>query len=449
VQPFRAESTERLETIIRSRVLPPIPPETCPEPLRRILIKAMAPEPELRYQSAHAFKRDLIAFRKGEPTQAMTEDLDATRRTTPRARPEDDDTRRTTPVADETRRTVVNPAVQEPPIVWGKKARKPRLTWGELPLRSRQAVAAFVVLFAMWLVYAGVTSFALYRRGAQFEREIAEEKIVNPDEIWNRWTELSDGNSSSLLLRGARKAVDQRLTEAADRVIDNYRNTNSTNENNWKGARDELTRVMQLDPNDSVRGKLRLTEAHIARINGTAHPNTQLLNEAVDKFTEAEHLLPKSPDPELGLGRLYIYGLKDVDKANHAFQEAERRGHPMGNPEKAQLADGYQDRADRLVKDSRNLKGMPQEKEQLKRAKSDYEESLRLYQAVAPYANANKNIMTVEANLQAVENRLQSIDDESNGVPSTKEEDPSKRKGLPPWLQTILRGIWQSREAKQ
>ena len=54
LQPYQAETTERLERMIRSRIPPPPAPDPCPEPLRRILIKAMAPEPELRYQSAPA-----------------------------------------------------------------------------------------------------------------------------------------------------------------------------------------------------------------------------------------------------------------------------------------------------------------------------------------------------------------------------------------------------------
>ena len=52
MQPYHAESTERLERMIRSRIAPPPAPDPCPEPLRRILIKSMAPNPALRYPSA-------------------------------------------------------------------------------------------------------------------------------------------------------------------------------------------------------------------------------------------------------------------------------------------------------------------------------------------------------------------------------------------------------------
>src|SRR5260370_37047549 len=81
LQPYQAESTERLERMIRSRIAPPPAPDPCPEPLRRILIKAMAPDPEARYASAAAFREDLEAFRSGGPVGAGEEDLAATRRT--------------------------------------------------------------------------------------------------------------------------------------------------------------------------------------------------------------------------------------------------------------------------------------------------------------------------------------------------------------------------------
>jgi serine/threonine protein kinase len=52
MQPYQAATTERLEKMVRSRIPPPPAPEPCPEPLRRILVKAMAPDPERRYATA-------------------------------------------------------------------------------------------------------------------------------------------------------------------------------------------------------------------------------------------------------------------------------------------------------------------------------------------------------------------------------------------------------------
>ena len=94
--------------------------------------------------------------------------------------------------------------------------------------------------------------------------------------------------------------------------------------------------------------------------------------------------MPKSPDPELGLARVYVYGLKDIDKGYEALQQAEKRGYQLGNREKSQLADGYRDRADRLWWDSRNVRGLPQEKDQIQSAADDYKRALELYQGIAP-----------------------------------------------------------------
>src|SRR5215471_10612230 len=98
--PYQADTTERLERMIRSLIPPPPAPDPCPEALRRILIKAMMPEPELRYASAREFADELIMFRTGGPVRAVTEDLDATRRT---FRRDTEETRRA--AGDDTRRT--------------------------------------------------------------------------------------------------------------------------------------------------------------------------------------------------------------------------------------------------------------------------------------------------------------------------------------------------------
>jgi len=110
-QPYKAATTERLERMIRSRIPPPPAPEPCPELLRKILVKTMAPDPERRYQSAADLAADLIRFRGGGLVLAAEEDgQEATRRTS-QAGAVDESTRRTTGRADsaaegDTRRTL-------------------------------------------------------------------------------------------------------------------------------------------------------------------------------------------------------------------------------------------------------------------------------------------------------------------------------------------------------
>ena len=410
LQPYHAGNTEQLERMIRSRIPPPPAPDPCPEPLRRILTKAMAPDPEVRYATARDFAADLNAFRRGEPVRAATEDLDATRRTFRPRDSEDDATRRTVqwgghpglplgPAAPEAGASVVWPHVA--------RARKPP---APLLIIMMRGIAALVVAIVVYIAWSMISGYRLYGRGQEFQRQVETEQVTDLGQIWDKWTELSDGHSSSWLLRGPRKVVKQKFVEAAGRVIATYRSdAQQLHEGDWRRARTWLSHALAADPDDATRGELRLCDGHLARINGTAHSNAAELNEAVQDFNEAQSLMPRSPDPELGLARVYVYGLKDIDKANEALKQAANRGYKLGNRDQAQLADGYRDRADRLWWDSHNVRGLPQEKDQIARAAQDYQTALGLYQSIAPYASANVQIGRVRNDLDSVNFRLREI----------------------------------------
>jgi serine/threonine protein kinase len=398
LQPYQAETTERLERMIRSRIAPPPAPDPCPEPLRRILIKAMAPDPEARYASAAEFRQDLEAFRSGGPVCAVEEDLDATRRT---FRGPDAETRRTWPFEKDA--TTTTPATRSPALP--KPALPKRGNAFYMGTRTLAVLFLACVSYGAWSV---IGDYLLYRHGQDLAREIEAEQLTDPDQIWTKWTELSNGNPSSLLLRGPRKVVKQKFVAAADHVIDTYRNSESQvlHEKDWERARTMAAHALAVEPDNTVRGKLRLSEGQISRINGISHRSVQELNAAVEQFTEAQRLMPNSPDPQLGLARVYVYGLKDIDKAYAALQQAQKRGYQLGNREKLQLADGYLARADRLWWDSRNVRGLPQEKDQIQRAADDYKRALELYQGIS----ATAGIVRVQNSLESVNFRLHQIE---------------------------------------
>ena len=405
LQPYHAETTERLERMIRSGIPPPPAPDPCPEPLRRILMKALATEPELRYQSADEFGADLTAFREGAPVRAISEDLDETRRTIRRDTSEE--TRRTVrseESSDDTRRTSTEPpqAADWPPNV--EKSRR-----AYQPAFKRGAYAILIGLILYVSLWAG-SGYLKYRYGQQFMRDIEIEQVTDPNQIWARWTELSGGNPSSMLLQGPRKVVRERLLAAADHVIDNYRNGETVPESQWKLAREMSARALTLEPSDAVRARLRLAEGHLIRISGTSRRNSAELSQAVDKFNEAQNLMPDSPDPQLGLARAYFSGFRDLDKANVALRQAEKRGYVLGKREKAQLAEGYRNRADDLFWDSRNVRGQSEEKRQIEHARDNYEHALELYRSIVPYGDASSRIVRIQKSLESVDHRLQELE---------------------------------------
>jgi tetratricopeptide (TPR) repeat protein len=410
MQPYQADSTEQLERMVRSRIPPPPAPDPCPEALRRILIKAMATDPSARYQSAAGFAGDLEAYRAGGPVAAMdaAQDPDATRRTSATGRTFG----RPEAASEETRRTVREVAVGAATVRTAAPAPAPS------PQKRRSAfgiamriVSALVLVSFLYAAWVATSDYFLYKRGQELTRDIETEQVTDPDQIWTKWTELSKGNASSLVLYGPRKVVKQKLMAAADHVIDTYRTSDAPiSEKDWERARAMAARALAVDPDETVRGKLRIAEGHLARINGTAHRKPEELNLAVEKFTDAHRMLPRSPDPELGLARLYVYGLRDIDKAYDALQEAQKLGYPLGNREKLQLADGYRDRADRLWWDSRSIRGLPPEKDQIQRAADDYQRALELYQGIAPFGKSLANIVRVRLSLESVNYRLHEIE---------------------------------------
>ena len=261
-------------------------------------------------------------FARVEPVKAADEDLDATRRT---FRGDRDETRRTVEAADDdapTRKSAPVAARQR----LRRPAAKPKIApaeRGELFYWGMRAVAALALVAVVGAAWEAVSDYRLYQRGKEFEHDVAAEQITDPNQIWDRWAELSQDHPASLFLKGPRRVAEQKFVAAADHVIDTYRNNEAQTvyEADWQRARTMLLHALSADPDDKmVHGKLRLVEGHLARINGTSHKSAAELNDAVEKFTEAQQFMPQSPDPALGLARVYVYGLKDIDRAVAGFR---------------------------------------------------------------------------------------------------------------------------------
>lgn len=408
--PFDEATKERLERRIRSS-MPPVPlPSTCPEPLSRIVFKMLARDPARRYQTATGMKEDLERYRRGEPVLAeLPPDSEATVRTTaPAGDPiEDDGTVRTAP-------TPVKPPLPQPPLL---------VNWPPKQMRNNRnalgCLTAFgVVCLCLFLFVLSQCNFL--NEADKLRIDLESERVTNLDDAWNRYQALAKRMHFGAFLWGARSALKKRLITAADDAILEYRNNDapSVYEAQWGEAKTQLARAMEFDSNDNaVKGRLRLCEGHLDRIYGDRAKNAnrlKLWNAAAGKFSEAAELLRKSPDPYLGLARLYTYELNDMDKAEEALKKAAEYGHPAGRRETAQLADGYRRRGDRLWKESRGLTDLPdQERDFLNKAMQDYIHAQGLYQQVGLFGDSARNQALALQGEQRVEERLNELGSEA------------------------------------
>jgi serine/threonine protein kinase/tetratricopeptide (TPR) repeat protein len=407
--PFDEPTKERMERRIRS-AMPPMPLlSTCPEPLSRIVFKMLSRDPARRYQTATAMREDLERYRRGEPVLAelpagpanTPPDNDATVRTSGRmgAALEDDGTVRTAPA----------PITTPPPLV---------VNWPPKQMRNRKAmgclVAFGVVCLIALLFVLGQVNFM--NDAEKLRVDLQSERVTNLDDAWERYQALAKRMHFGMFLWGARSALKKRLMGAADEVILEYRNDDAPAvfELQWMQARNQLARAMELDSDDNaIKGRLRLVEGHLDRIYGDRAKNAgrfKLWNAAATKFNEAAELLRKSPDPYLGLARIYTYEMNDMDKAEEALKKAAEYGHPAGRRETAQLGDGYRRRGDLVWKESRGLIDLPnQERDFLNKARQDYIHAQELYEQVGLFGDAARNQALAQLGQERVEERLREM----------------------------------------
>ncbi len=414
---FEGDSGPRLERTIRNyQQMHPLP-EDCPEGLKQVLLRALAPDPAERYETAREFAEDLRAFRETGVVPVRTFDGEATRRTA-RGSEIEFETRRgvataesdtATMASDATRRTSgVSNGNREPAGEWTKPPTAPGAPSGSGSRRAgpHWGRIAFLV-FAGAMVFFGaliVKEFYVWQQARQLAREIDAEKIQKLDAAWDRYQALAPRSNLNWSLWTVQSALRNRLLADADRAITNYRNGDGVNEADWMRARASAARALELDPhNKTVRGTLRIIDGHLDRIRGTARRDSKLLQEARANFEEAADLMSKSPDPWLGLVRLDVYSLHDVDAAEAALKEAEKRRYDMGKRDTAQLADGLLYRADRTLKEAINAANQPEQQRYFDLARKDYERARQLYESIIPWGGAAANLRKAYDGLQRIE----------------------------------------------
>lgn len=394
--PFQDSNKERVERRIRSTQGPDPLPDSCPDPLRRIVLKMLARDPASRYATAAEANEDLARYQTGRPVLAEiivpapnVSESEATIRTVAaEAAGADDRTVRT--------------ASPPPPRI-------PGAAFKSMPLRrpSRLLMGCVAVLLVgvMGSVGFALSQWSFSNAATRLKDDIQTEQVANLSDAWTRYQNLNQRAHLPVLMWGARAALRKRLVTAADETISEYRNSDSpmVYEAQWIEARNDLSRALDLDPgNNDILGRLLLCEGHIDRIaaagmHGVARQRK--LNAAITKFNESAERIGNSPDPYLGLARIYVYDVNDVERAEDALNHAARNGHPLGHRETAQLADGYRRRGDRFLHESLGFGESPdQERDYLDKARQDYIHAEDLYRQAGLFGDSSRNeLLAIQA----------------------------------------------------
>jgi serine/threonine protein kinase len=389
--PYQAQSTRRLENLIRSRRPPRALPSDCPARLRAILSKALAADIDRRYSSATAFETDLRAFVDNRATIAEREmqpswDANETIQKAPSA-------------ADAAKRALTG---TRPRMV-------PRLM--DHISDARLAVPALRRSFAngAWSIGAGVLLglflvaplsyfYNVHRASrsilaAEFTRLGAADITAN----WNLYRKLEHENNflgELSPMTGIAQTFHWKLMAAADAVIEHYRNSSDTSlaDFDWAKARLCLSYARQLDGNDrEAHGKLALCDGYLNLIENPKLPKADL---SETDFQIAASDLPRSPDPHLGLARLYTYAFRNAGKAKSEFTAAERRGFRSGPRELKQEADAYVFRAEwelrqaqRASVSTKIASSKSDEARWLRQASNDLDRARGIYEPIVGFSN--------------------------------------------------------------
>jgi hypothetical protein len=381
--PFSGATAEKMERRIRSGEPPQLLDDAVPAGLRRVVSKMLSRDLEDRYATETEARKDLERFLRGEEVAAVAPArLDATIRTDP----------------DATVRTV-RPSLETAETVHRSF---------DIPWKLLGGAAAIVVFVVIWLVRPTYLAWADSR---ELKAQIESEQL-DANQAWTKYQQIVSRKPPSIATWGIGGPLKAHLTSAGDRPILDFRNNDfpTAREAQWRNAAAFFTHALAVDPGDKVvKAKLRICEAQLERITATGSTRQQMLNEAGQKFHEAADLWKSSPDPYLGLERLYAYS--DPDRAQAAADEARKLGHTENRRELSQLADGYFRRATLTANDAKKFRGITlTERGCLFRARQDYERAKDLYSRVGSYGNAADSLIEADRCLSQVQQRLEEMD---------------------------------------
>ena len=368
--PYQAQTTRKLENLIQSRRPPRALPDSCPPALSAIIWKALAADSARRYASAQQLEQELRAFIAGKRTVAEAEKQ---------------------PAWDAN-------ATLEKPRPRGSRTR------AAVKVRLPRFLAEYHVM--LWSLIAGLAvgllCFVPASHAYRYWNESAPLRVdgsytgASIADIDSDWT-LLQGLAGEYSWLGQwspvarlRSSVRNRLVDTADGILAGYRNGSdgALDAYDWAKARACLAYAAQLDPaSREVQGKLALCDGYLSLVD---EPRSE--QPALKDFENAARWLPRSPDPHLGLARVYVYAQRNVGRALAEFHVAERLGYQLGPREMEQQADGYLLRAEEELQHFRAAKTAALQSKHFAQFQRDVERARNLYEPIAGFSDVDQNL---------------------------------------------------------
>jgi hypothetical protein len=311
---FAADSSARLEVTIREYAAPHKDLSTLQAGVREIVLRALDPDVAKRFPSAASFEKALREWCAGGRAAMLAQDPEATRRT---ALPPRD-------------KAAPRPRIALSAVVSGFNARVRKVNWKGV------AVFAAILLFGvLGLLYA-----ARVRHPAVKRVPIAPVVVAAPKPT-----------PAAPAVDPARATLVARYATEADQTIADYREADElapVSAREWKRAEAAINSALALAPDDDMlRGKYQVIEGH-------RKFEANDLRTARTNFEAASALLPKSPDPHLGLFNVFL-AAGQPDKAAVELDRAKAAGFKPAPREQRALANGYVQLGERWIAASHGI----------------------------------------------------------------------------------------------
>ncbi len=411
--PYQAQDTRKLENLIQSRRPPRALPEGCPAGLKAIIRKALSADLNRRYSSAADFESDLQLFLANQPTLAEKEPRIAW------------NSNATVEKARELR--------PSPPTIASRAAAfKPKAF-----LSKAKTASALSVLGALcWGLLAGLLVFIpagvyyfYWKQSAPLRGNLdfPHKTIAQMQSDWTLYQRLRRQNSFLGPLspvEGLYVPLKTNLVAAADEILDRYRTSNDPvlDHVDWQKAEWCFERLLDFDNRDRTsRGKLLIATGYEKIIQSKG----QQPDDA--DFREAATLLPRLPDPHLGLAWIYAYGEKNAGKAIAELQEAQRLGFQLGSRETEEEADAYRFRAlDEL--DQAKQAHDPERRREINLAQRDFDRARQLYEPIAGFSQVSVALRQVDDGERASQQLDQPVVIKPKPAPKPAARRPARRR---------------------